>query len=144
MAFAPSTNLAHAQANAFLTEANAASFGAADAYEAGVYANAALGAAWVDLTSPGFNSLGVLGGACDANLSFTSLLFFNDSLNECYLLLRPNLADLVTVAIPLPPGSVTPVPCSRVDKGAQVGTISIRAAGAGSAVRIVAYFSNLP
>jgi hypothetical protein len=128
----------------------------ADGYQCGIYTNAALGAAWVDLTAPDFTNMGDAGAAgpepCGpANLDFTDLTIWNDSVNIVYFVLRVHFVgpapgfvpeDPTLTAFPVPAGGVVTISTSLVNSGATVDTIAIIASGAGSAVRIFARFAD--
>ncbi len=121
------------------------------ASQIGVYSNAALGAAWVQLTAASFTNLGALTPAgavkaCTAGLDFVEVTVWNESANTIYFVLRPNAVGEVasTSAHPVPAGSggVVIKECSLINDGSGVMTISISASGAGSAVRVCANFAE--
>jgi hypothetical protein len=118
------------------------------ANQCGVYANAALGAVWVQLTAVDFSNLGALTGgavaACTAGQDFTELTIWNDSVNTVYFVLRANAVGEVpaTSAFPVPAGGVVIKECSLINAGAGVTTVSIIASGAGSSMRLAANFAT--
>lgn len=131
---------------------DAVGYSAQTSHQVGVYVNAALGAAWVDLTSVDFLSMGAAGAlgpvACDANVDFVEITVWNDSANVVYFIFRPHfvavgpIPEVPTItAFPVPAGGVATRMCSLVDSGDAVFTISLIASGAGSAVRVLADFA---
>lgn len=148
-------NLAQTTVEELLAVLGAGGYLAQTAHQCGIYVNAALGAAWVDLASPDFDSMGAagVGGpvACDANLDFTEVSIRNYSANTVFLVFRPHYVgpapgfvpeDPALTAWPIAPGETLTKACSLVDAGAVVGTISIIASGAGSSVWVGANFAS--
>jgi hypothetical protein len=136
---------------------NVSGYLAADGHQCGIYTNAALGAAWVDLAAPDFLNLAdadpLLGPQpCGpANLDFTELVVWNDSVNIVYFVLRVHYVspppasvpeDPTLTAFPVPAGGVVTISSSLVNSGASVDTIALIASGAGSAVRVFARFAD--
>jgi len=150
-------NVTHLTAEELALRMGALSHLTSDGYQVGVYTNAALGAAWVDLAPPDFTSMGdadpLLGPQpCGpANLDFTELTVWNDSVNVVYFILRvhyvsppPGLVpeDPTLTAFPVPAGGTVSIATSLVNSGAPVGSVAIIASAPASAVRVFARFAD--